>query len=876
MPPDVGRLEGFVPALRVRPGATWSRQDSTWNLRTSKTMPPIVQRRLLPSTNHPSVASNSRGIAKGSLKHAARTRPTRTTKHGDASSTASAQSSSSDGDDDSDEEASDDESAAGLRCTRRGGRGAIVISDSSSSEGTRDAGPPTKISSHRDSDRNYCECCKASGALVSCMGCPRAFHAECFVPSLALSKPAGPLFCPACVIGATTGVIPTDCCAGCGLPPPRSPGLTAVLPSAPGAKRGPVTVSAAFMVRCTSCNAGYLPCCLVSGFGPKCASEVASVGATDSQQRSSRGVQSMDLRCLRCAVTDSAGSNPVEALLAHRLRFIRNKALDSTLGLSLSADHAAAGSVAKASTNARVSAEGTISGARKGTMVDCTYLPQLQFLVKWKDRSHWHDSWEALSLVKHVGPQTLRNYLMKNGLTSTANDLALAAFSGVVPRALHKVKVVVRSDDHPRLYAPEEFLRAEKCWSSLSLAVLHVPWSGTCSAEQLQPAAFSSLASCPGLGCALPVPHLVAAESQASTGPVDLMSPRPLEMMAVPQYLDVFECREGDSKVDDVSSDDSDSNDEAVNETSVGARVSQLRSVPIVASASIAYSSLPAEGIFRPEHLVVDRVLAVRRPKEGSYLPWKGCKLAPELLDLLQRLRLRATVAAPPALHDKLGLSLTPSPSGHPSQPACVGQNYIDANLLRYDPAASRLVEAIERRGSAYGGMEMLVRFKGCNSAQASWEAGPLVAAVAPHAVMHFFRVNGRCLYTAVEVDRYNVDAAALASSCSLHEAGAATPCGVTVSASSATASSAGPSHVDDESRNFFHSSPSFLNKTLFPYQLEGLNWLLNRNSSHIGCCLAGLGTSASIYAFLLFPTSSTRLRLQMKWVWARPCRLLL
>ena len=375
------------------------------------------------------------------------------------------------------------------------------------------------------------------------------------------------------------------------------------------------------------------------------------------------------------------------------------------------------------------------------------------------------------------------------------------------------------------------------------------------------------LAVIPGVGCALPLPRIIGPEAlraatAPSSAPASSGSDGAPALSLVPQYLDSFESRIAEtfdeSEEDSGSSGGSD--DETPESTAEGlaraaaraeARVSQ--SVLGISDPSVPrpYCPLSAERSFRPEHLVVGRVVAVRRATLAeSQQPWGAQDLTPALADVAQRLRIRAVVAASPALHERLGLSLPLSCVTSPSDTVKVGSGLVCGRLLRYDHSSADLREAVTRRGLAYAGLEMLVRWKGCTSAEATWEPAPLVAAVAPSAVLHFYRVNGRCLQSALEAERALV--AGMTDSPRVAESDASL--GGVVAESSAgggevVVENSESSRTGDAGTAIasFRTSPAFLPKQLFPYQLEGLNWLINRNAHHIGACLAG-GTSGLMW----------------------------
>jgi len=75
-------------------------------------------------------------------------------------------------------------------------------------------------------------------------------------------------------------------------------------------------------------------------------------------------------------------------------------------------------------------------------------------------------------------------------------------------------------------------------------------------------------------------------------------------------------------------------------------------------------STLALRGL-RPELLVPDRVLSVRRRRKGDDPcptgAWDPSQLSPSLLDVLQRLRSHAAVASPAPLHKALGLFAEPA-----------------------------------------------------------------------------------------------------------------------------------------------------------------------------------------------------------------------
>lgn len=850
--PDVGKYETLVPALRLRPGATWNRGSSSWQLR-SKTAPPISLQAVTASKapakrQAPSARVTRAGGAQPQVVKAQRLLPARMAHK--AASGAGSGSYSLGGSDDDD----DDGGGAASSNSDEGAEASSSSSGDNMSDAARGTSELRASSGHAAHHRSSCEVCEKGGEvqLVCCAGCPRAFHAACLVPHL--PELSAPFFCPFCVMGVAGSAAPADCCAACGIPPPLADGLAVEL----RLEKTTIAVDAGFIVRCACCDAGFLPCCLEVSFGPALAAQVAPYGAANPRDRPRRRLQ-FDLRCRQCVASNAVpGAVPVEAILAHRLRFVRNAALDRAVGHSVPL---VLGVTAALPTSAVTTATSAVTAA------DISYLPQFQFFVKWRGRSHWHDSWVPAVLLEHVARQLLQSYQRSFGLSSARAELAMGLIGPVEAARSHKrwtSRVVVYSDDTPAEYAPEAYVRLRCRAPHLTISVARAPWhdNGGTPQDDLQPDVYATLAVIPGVGCALPLPRIVGSEalraahapSSAPASPSAAGAPA-LEMSLVPQYLDSFESRIAETfdESDEESGSSGGSDDETPESTAEGlarsaARAAARASQPVLGvsdpSVPRPYSPLSAERCFRPEHLVVGRVVAVRRAALAeSQRPWGARDLTPALADVAQRLRMRAVVAASPALYERLGLSLPPTCITSPSDTIKVGPGLVCGRLLRYDHSSVDLREAVARRGLVYGGLEMLVRWKGCTSAEATWEPAPLVAAVAPAAVLHFYRVNGRCLQSALEAERALVaemtgSPRAVESDASLDKVSTeSSASGGEVIGENAASSRTGDPGTAIAS---FRTSPAFLPKQLFPYQLEGLNWLINRNAHHIGACLAG------------------------------------
>lgn len=636
-------------------------------------------------------------------------------------------------------------------------------------------------------------------------------------------------------------------------------------------------VDAEFVASCVRCDAGYRPCCLEAGFGPVLAAAVAPFGAPASHGQAVQRRRALDLRCRRCVAFGAAATTlPVEAILAHRLRFVRNAALDRLLS-GAGGEPAGAAAAGAAGGAAAIPLDGSRktsdAPSPRRAMVDCSYIPQLQFLVKWRQRGHWHDSWEPAFLLQHIGKHLLASYLRARGLAGAAADLARDLIAGErPPHQRWTATAVVYSNDDPARFAPEATVRSLCRAKHLSVVAARVPWAlggGARADDPLQPSAFGCLAAVPGVGCALPLPRLVTPE-EGSCCPAS--APPPLEVSLVAQYLDSFESREGggDDADDDGSSSTSEE-DETVSAPLRAAARAAAHAAPEAADAVFTYCTLSAERTFRPEHLVVDLVVSVRRRSEAA----AAAPLTPDLIDVLQRLRIRETIATPKPLHERCGLVSAPC-----REPVSVGRGVLDASVLRYDPSGATLREAVARREAVYGRIEMLVQWKGCTSAEATWEPGALVAAVAPAAVLRFYRTNARCLHRAVEAERDFVRSVELPG-----PAAAAAPRNpAPASFADASAASAAMDRDGDAAAGFagasdgsdvcYSTSPAFLPLSLFPYQLEGLNWLLNRNARHIGACLAGEldGRTSSGWRCAL-PHSTPPQFVQTKWAWGKPSK---
>ena len=833
--PDAGRLSEFVPAARLRPAAAWSRSGGVWRLRPSLSLPPIV-RWFIPASAGLSAALGSADELPAAALPPDPVLPAKRARAPAAKP--------------------DDANAA--TAPSPCGPMAVLHSDP---RFMADAGALLDSSDGADTDDDgndgHCTVCDDIGDIVCCDGCPRSFHAACFSPPLPADFP-GHLICPACVLGAENTLARDKCCAGCGAPPPimapvtETVGVrvarsaTAIVTTTSVAAAADVRVSAFLVSRCSTCNAGYLPCCLVEGFGPRsaalvlasAAAAIATVGergSSVSQPSKADAAALSKLRCLRCQEAQSAGfSEPpgVERLLAHRIRFIRNACLDRTLG--------------RAVTDAVSTAPLTSSAAKSSTgaarMSDCSFLPSFEFLVKWRRRGHWFDSWEPASLLWHVAPKLLHAYLRSHGIATACGDLAADVLRGRRTRktgeAAHTwdARIVILADDDPARFAPAAFVRRHSR-SVLPIVETLPPWArreplpegGLDDGEWRQPEAFSCLAGAPGVGCALPLPRFeLAGDAGGAAAAAEAPARGCAAVMIEPSlYLEAFESRDVDTDAPLDELDDPDAVDAAGGDDDVERPATERRSLlrahaadpDVVGLLPRDYRTLPVEGDFRPEFLVPDRVLAVRRRRAAADAAsplgaWDPFVQQSSVMDVLQRLRARAAVASPARSHAALGLV-----DANSTESLRVGDDTVAAALLRYDSSHAALRVAIALRKAALGDLEFLVRWRGAGADEATWEAAPLVAAVAPAAALRFFRLNGRCLRSSLRRERL------------LRGAGESGQEHTSVNAVAAGGA--------------FGESPGFLGGTLFPYQLEGLNWLVDRYHARKSACLAdemGLG----------------------------------
>jgi hypothetical protein len=242
------------------------------------------------------------------------------------------------------------------------------------------------------------------------------------------------------------------------------------------------------MTKCTSCDAGYLRCCLVSAFGLPLATDIAKAAARGRSNK-------VEPVCLRC----EAGLRAAEKIIAHRIRYVRNPAIARILAASagqastaaagtapssasrhtaaadsgtkgkpkLMSKHAAAKAVAaevaaaaasKAAASASASAgpadaigrtDGSVvivsaglstaaavsKAAAVQQMPDCTWIPRLEYLVKWAGKGHWHDAWESGVRLEHVSGHLLRFYRLAQDMGSADEHLSAAAFGAPPPRS---------------------------------------------------------------------------------------------------------------------------------------------------------------------------------------------------------------------------------------------------------------------------------------------------------------------------------------------------------------------------------------------------------------------------------------------------------
>ena len=285
----------------------------------------------------------------------------------------------------------------------------------------------------------------------------------------------------------------------------------------------------------------------------------------------------------------------------------------------------------------------------------------------------------------------------------------------------------------------------------------------------------------------------------------------------------------------------------------------------------------------------------------SSYASSIACPL--ELLITLERLRIRTAARMSLALRKQHGYDIDDVlPAWYPAASGSSSDVSTSAPPeLVFDPSFRRLRLLLSLRSHVHGQCEYLVKWKGLYHEHATWEPGPAVAAVAPSAILQFRRINGRCLRAALYAERRLQEsaiaaAAAAASSSAASGASAQSPARPSASAASAMRSStspgdggiapsqlssisspdrAGGDHIsildddgDDSQQQPQHApsghggfasstvgrtfpvSPSFLgsgDSQLFPYQLEGLNWLIDAYKRRRNVILADVSLSASM-----------------------------
>jgi len=152
------------------------------------------------------------------------------------------------------------------------------------------------------------------------------------------------------------------------------------------------------------------------------------------------------------------------------------------------------------------------------------------------------------------------------------------------------------------------------------------------------------------------------------------------------------------------------------------------------------------------------------------------------------------------------------------------------------------------------------VRWRGADIEDSTWEAAPLVAVAAPAALLRFFRLNGRCLRRSLAYDQ-QLDAAASGltrahllraplSPALWRRLLAAWPALRRRPLSRWTLTTSARSRCPDQ-----------VSGTSVRYQLEGLNWLLDRYHARTSACLAdemGLGKTARAIPFARHCTISS------------------
>lgn len=675
-------------------------------------------------------------------------------------------------------------------------------------------------------------CAKDGGDLIGCDTCTRSIHASCICSDGAdvLAEVAAqfPFTCPGCAFGAQPRhkhkTAPTTCSA-CGSPhshvtrakpfpaPPLSVATLKDLNCTVSWDEDDTQLETVTPVGCyfgcSSCSARAMTCCSRWVFGPGAMAAAAKrmkARPVTAEGKVTLPKSAPALVCAECA----AGDWDLEKILAHRIRFVPNLGIIRLLQEVCRRKNAAASAHAW---------RGIVHPAYAASFLS---VPRLELLVKFFGHGHWRNTWRFASYVSDASKQLYTRYVTSNRLASMADDLLDAALrvtnDTVAPSGPFSWDAVVltSSDVAGELHLDDErrvlATLALPCMMPNTIVFklqLTLPPPAPAAVSSPVPAlkGGSSATSSPAMlasparttqhlhverdGETLPLTHY-SAFSGVFTVPRTNSAATSAAPAAFSEWID--EDAAGMDEGDDSSDDDMDAGEATV--TALGV----------------------SSDVFRREFCIVDCVLACRVPQHGGDADDEGARevqLTPplQLLELLERLRVRTAAQMRPE-HQRM-----------------FGYDADDVGVPTYDPTLKRIHALVQARTPAHGNKQYLVRWKGLDHCEATWEMGVAVASIAPAAVMRFYSINA-CTWRA-------------RSPAMLPPA---------LPANTSTAINNRASALPAESL-YYDKSPDFLRGgALFPYQLEGFNWLLSLYASMTNGILAddmGLGKTVQAIAFM-------------------------